>query len=178
MAWSLLEKQFGKHVYDTRRDLAGAPNGWGIATDGLPDAVTALQLLQDRAADLSGTWPEVGRWFADRQRQVFAGGNRDRWAPRSSSYIRRLRRDGLAGGGLLVRTGALRRAAASGVPLRSTARYAVFGIPPGPNRQKAQWLRKGRRSMPRRSAVPLLVAAEKRDLARTVREELLKGVAQ
>lgn len=151
---------------------APAP-GWGASGD-FTAVLRLIDRLEDRTADLTAVWPEVGRWYADRQRTLFTTSSS--WPPRKASTIATLHRHGLGGGPVLVRTGALRAAATAAAPLRSASRYAAFGVDTGPVGQRARWLAKGRRSMPRRNPVPALSAAEKARVARVIADRILRGL--
>lgn len=118
-------------------------------------ATLMLKEMEHRTADLTGVWDRVGQHYADRQRRLFTSGVRRQWAPLKPQTVLRKRREGFAGRGVLVRTGALMAAATNPKPLTVSKRYAVFGIR-GYDGRVAKWHRKGTSSMPARNPVPAL----------------------
>lgn len=167
------------------KGLFGLSKGWGIEVTGLDQVVDMLDALTDGVADLSPAWAKVGEWYGKRQRDIFgrggAGGGARGWAPNKADYLVRKRRDGFAGQGPLVRTGQLRRAATDTAPLKSSRQFVVLGLSraSAPSvMQRAQWLSKGRRSMPRRSAVPRLTAGERADITRIVGQSLAETMRE
>lgn len=175
MAKSLWQKRGGRYP---RPLPPGTANGWGIESD-FAGVYALLDGIESRTTNLMGAWPEVGRWFAEREQKVFSTKGRGRWAPRSPSYITALRREALAGRGLLVRSGSLLRASSTATPIKAAPRFAVFGL--GGNAhphqvQIARWLSKGRPSMPRRTAVPGLTVGERRDVGRIVKKHILEEI--
>jgi len=79
-----------------------------------------LEQAGQRAGDLSGAWPDVGKWWQARQRTVFATGNRGAWPMRAAGAKR-------LGKAPMIGTGALLRSVSSPRPLYSSPSTARFG---------------------------------------------------
>ena len=126
------------------------------------------------ADDLSSVWPEVGAFFAKRQRELFAKGGRPKWKPLSPRYVVARRKDGF-GGRTLVRTGVLRDAVTKATPAKQTDHYALFG----PAEKTVGWWalhKHGTRRMPRRDPLPAFNKAERKTVRDLIAEHIVKGV--
>ena len=122
------------------------------------------------AADASPLWPKVGEVFAEFQRQVFASGHD--WPALSPETVR-IKKDATI---LVGKTGLLREAATSPVPVESNAVYAKFGVTHG-EVPYAHWHARGA-GVPRRDPVPNMSPAVVQDILRIVAERVREEFAK
>ena len=122
------------------------------------------------ASDASPLWPKVGEVFAEFQRQVFASGHN--WPALSPETVR-IKKDATI---LVGRTGLLRSAATSPVPVEANAVYAKFGLTHG-EVPYAHWHARGA-GVPRREPVPNLSASTIQDILRVVAERVREEFAR
>lgn len=118
--------------------------------------------LAERADDLSPVWPEIGQWFAERQRKVFNTASFGRWAPLASRTILNRRDIGVASADPLIRTGSLFRTMTDASPLKTSPHFVVFGSQGGPGEDAGMHVRAGDHG-PKRNPLPALLAREKRE---------------
>lgn len=144
-----------------------------MATRRANDLATAAQQLDALATgirDLSPAYPELGRWFADRQQAAFDSAGFGKWSALDPETIRR------RGGSTapLIATGALRAAASSPVPVKQSQRFVVFGIGPGEAQAYKARFQVSRRKAAknRRDPVPNVTAADRRAVAEIVAKYL------
>jgi hypothetical protein len=143
-----------------------------VRLDGVEQVVTRIDTLAAAAEDLTAVWPAVGRWYGARARAAFDDGQA-KWAPLKSSYLRRKP----GGRGIGILSGSLRLHATEDTPDVSEKTYALFGVTradPTTVLRRAQYLKKGRKSMRSRNIVPALRAGERRTIAQIIGDELTK----
>ena len=130
-----------------------------VEVDGAEMIGKRLDRTRVLTANYSAMWPAVGKLFAARQRKLFRGGGRPKWAPLDPDYIMQRRAQGLSGR-ILVRTGRLRDEVSSPTPAKSSDRFAVFG-PAG--RTAPHWTlhKHGTKRMPKRDPLPSLTKGER-----------------
>lgn len=153
----------------------GGPFDVEVEMDLDPAERTIAEMLHT-AEDWRDVWPEVGEWYATRQRRVFETRSFGRWAPLRAATLVRKRAEGSTQ--TLVETGSLLRMVSSDKPRTSAPRYAVFGEPTGGG-ETAKYGRfhaRGTGSMPQRNPIPNLTSAERIGVMRVVREAFLARV--
>lgn len=136
------------------------------------NAVDLEQLLgdmADKAGDLTGAWPKVGSWWRARQLSVFATGNRGAWPTRDPDTKK-------MGRGLMIRTGALQRAASQPKPLYSSASSARFGMTPGGPAYYGLFHQTGA-GVPVRQVVPPLTPSEATEIVEIIRDHIMEAAS-
>lgn len=113
-----------------KAEAGGGLFGMGYSIDGAVDA--RLSVLQQLAEDFSLGWPEIGKVWAERQREIFATGSMGRWSPLAAQTILRKRRSAVGDpAAILVDSGVLRDDLTRPEPRNSGPRFAVYGPPAG-----------------------------------------------
>ena len=132
------------------------------------NVVDLEQLLDDmaeKAGDLSDAWPKVGQWWRARQITVFTTANRGAWPTRDPDTQK-------IGRGLMIRTGALQRAASQPRPLHASPTTARFGMKPGGPAYYGLFHQMGA-GVPVRQVVPPLTPAEGSEVVEILRDHIL-----
>lgn len=145
--------------------------------EGIEQVIARIDALATTADDLTAVWPAVGRWYGARARAVFVAGQ-GRWAPLRASYL--ARKPGGTGRGIGVLSGSMREHATEDTPDVAEKSYALFGLTradPTTVLRRGQYLKKGRRSMRARNVVPALTAAERRQVAQIMKDEIVEAAA-
>lgn len=132
----------------------------------IADLEAKLEAMGAAAADLTDVWPEIGQWWAARQKTVFATGNRGAWEMRAPSTKP-------GGRGVLMRSGALMKAVSNPKPISPTPTSARFGA-----QGSAGWygvFHQRGDGVPKRQPVPPITSAEGEEVVRIIAEHILEA---
>lgn len=139
-----------------------------MSTDGSA-YLAAIDEFIEKASDLRGAWPEVGKVWAEREKSVFETGSFGRWAPLKSATILDKQKSGL-GTTPMIETGSLIHGVTNPTPSESGPLYAVFG-PGGSAPDYAKYHLNGR-GVPQRNPVPKLTPTERKRFVEKVAKHL------
>lgn len=140
---------------------------------GVDRLLADLGKLEDLVGDLRPVWPLLARMWADRERDVFAGGAN--WAPFAARTLIDHQRTGKPP---MVSTRSLIAAMTSPTPRFADEDMAVFGPPKAAKDATKVGARhvRGTAYMPARRLVPQLTAAERRWMVEQIRRHIAKGL--
>lgn len=161
----------------SRADSAvwGGELGVEVQMDLAPAERTIMEMV-GAAEDWREVWPEVGEWYASRERRVFETNSYNRWAPLRAATLVKKAREGHPRA-VLVETGSLLRMVGSNAPRKAEPRFAIFGEPMGstPTSKYGLFHATGR-GVPQRNPIPNLTSAERVTVMRVLRDAYLQRV--
>lgn len=130
------------------------------------DLEQQLDAMALAAGDLTGAWPEVGKWWQARQRAVFATHNSGAWPLRDKGTK-------TGGRGVLIRSGALLRSVSNPKPVYSSPSTARFGQT-GTDGWYGVFHQRGD-SVPVRKPVPPLTETEAKEVVAILAKHIMEA---